>query len=355
MKLASMILTLFAAAALAPLATAQQTKFSVGTASASPGEKATGYIEVPAGSDVALNIPVAVIRGAKPGPVLALVAGSHGTEYASIIALEKIIAEADPAEISGTLIILPLVNVNSFEQIVPHLNPADNKNMNRMYPGKPDGTQTERAAWAITKQVIEKCDYLVDFHGGDIDENLRPYAYWSPTGTAKQDETSRQMVLAFGLRTIIIWNGRPADPNDSRYLDNTSSTRGKPSIAVEAGYAGTVQPEDVHALVRGSYNVMRFLKMLPGEAQPVEHPVWIASIANVTASEPGIFYPLVQPATYVATGEIIGYVTDFFGKKTSDARAPSSGIVLYIRAVPSLKNGDTIANIGVIADKSPEN
>src|SRR2546429_8905307 len=88
------------------LATAQDRKtFTVGNAIAARGQKATGTIEVPAGVDAALSIPVAVFHGAKPGPVLALVAGAHGTEYTSIIALEKLIAKLKPAEISGTVII----------------------------------------------------------------------------------------------------------------------------------------------------------------------------------------------------------------------------------------------------------
>ena len=96
-----------------------QNSFTVGTATAGPAQKATGTLEVPAGADAATSIPVVVIRGAKPGPVLALVSGAHGTEYASIIALERVIQSLDPAQVSGTVIILPLVNLASFEQKVP--------------------------------------------------------------------------------------------------------------------------------------------------------------------------------------------------------------------------------------------
>jgi predicted deacylase len=209
--------------------------FTVGTATAAPGQKAFGAIEVPAGRDAATSIPVAVFRGAKSGPVLALVSGSHGTEYASIIALEKLIQSLDPAQISGTVVILPLVNIPSFEQKVPHVNPVDGKSMNRFYPGNPEGSQTERVSWEITKQVVERCDYLIDYHGGDLDENLRPYAYWPKSGDAQHDAATRDMVLAFGLDHIIVWTDRPKDPNASRYLDNTANTRGKPAIAVEAG------------------------------------------------------------------------------------------------------------------------
>ena len=139
---------------------------------------------------------MAVVYGARPGPVLALVAGAHGTEYASIIAVEKLIEKLDPVEVSGTVILVPLINTPSFEQKVPHVNPVDGKSMNRFYPGKSDGTQTERALYLITRQIVERCDYLIDFHGGDLDEDLRPYSYWVKTGNAKQDAMSQRMVLA---------------------------------------------------------------------------------------------------------------------------------------------------------------
>ena len=327
----------------------ERTTFRVGTASATRGQKVTGTIEVPPGIDSALSIPVVVIHGAKPGPVLALVAGSHGTEYASIIALEKLIALLSPADISGTVIIVPLINIPSFEQKVPHVNPVDKKSMNRFYPGKMDGTQTERASYLITKQVVEQCDHLIDLHGGDTDESLRTYSYWTKTGNERQDQISREMVLAFGLDHIIISTERPKDPQASRYLENTATTRGKPSITVEAGHAGTVETDDVNALVDGCLNVMRYLKMISGAASVVQRPVWIERIATLASEQTGIFYPLVKRGTYVEQGMKVGYVTDYFGNVSFEARAPAAGIILYICAVPSMTKGATIANIGVVA------
>src|SRR5215471_1551245 len=107
---------------LPAFATAQRSPFAVGTASAAPGQKANGYLQVPAGADAGTNIPVVVVNGAQPGPILALVTGAHGTEYVSIVAVEKLIADLDPATISGTVILIPLVNIASFEQKVPHVN-----------------------------------------------------------------------------------------------------------------------------------------------------------------------------------------------------------------------------------------
>src|SRR6266550_3334506 len=323
--------------------------FTVGTAVAARGQKATGMIEVPAGVDAALSISVAVVHGVKPGPVLAIVSGAHGTEYASIIALEKLIGLLNPAEISGTVIIVPLINIPSFEQKVPHVNPIDRKSMNRMYPGKMDGTQTERASFLITKQVVEQCDHLIDLHGGDLDESLRPYSYWTKTGNERQDGISREMLLAFGLDHIIISTDRPKDPNASRYLENTATTRGKPSITAEAGHAGTVEPDDLSVLVDGCLNVMRYLTMFPGQPAVVEHPVWIEQVVTITSDQTGIFYPLVKRGTYVEQGMKVGYVTDYLGNVVFEARAPVAGVVLYVCAVPSMTKGATIANIGVVA------
>ena len=334
---------------ISTLSAQNRVTFTVGTATATRGQKATGTIEVPAGSDAALSIPVAVLHGAKPGPVLALVSGAHGTEYASIIALEKLIGLLNPADISGTVIIVPLINIPSFEQKVPHVNPVDRKSMNRFYPGKMEGTQTERASFLITKQVVEQSDHLIDLHGGDLDESLRPYSYWTKTGNEKQDAISREMVLAFGLDHIIISTDRPKDPQASRYLENTATTRGKPSITVEAGHAGTVEADDVGALVNGSLNVMRYLKMLTGTAPMIEHPVWIEKVVTLASDQTGIFYPLVRRGTYVEQGMKVGYVTDYLGKTIFDAKAPATGVVLYICAVPSMTKGATIANVGVVA------
>ena len=320
----------------------------VGTASATRGQKVTGVIAVPAGLDAAADIAVAVVHGARPGPVLAIVAGSHGTEYASILAVERLIQTLDPARISGSVILVPLVNVASFEQKIVHVNPIDGKNMNRFYPGRADGTQTERASFLITQQIIEPSDHVIDMHGGDLDESLRPYTYWTVTGNAAQDDVSKEMALAFGLDHIIISADRPKDPAASRYLENTASTRGKPSITVEAGHAGTTEPDDIAALVDGSLSVMRYLRMLPGAPAVVENPVWIERLVDVASEQTGIFYPLVKRGAYVQAGMKLGYVTDYVGRTIFEARAPESSVVLYLRAVPSMTKGEAIASVGVV-------
>ncbi len=339
---------LLAFAALA----ASAADFTVGTATAAPGHRATGFLQVAAGADAATNIPVVVIHGSKTGPVLALVSGSHGTEYASVIAVEKLARDLDPAALSGTVIAVPLVNVASFQEKVPHVNPVDRKNMNRFYPGKPDGTQTERVSYAITKNVVEKCDYLLDYHGGDLDENLRKYAYWPDTGNAKIGATAKSLVLAFGLDHIIVQNMKnPVAPGGAITLTRHALSLGKVALAVEAGHAGTTDAEDIDALVNGTLSVMHELKMLSGEPRRVAHPLWLGRISTVSADQEGIFYPQVVPEAYVKQGQTLGYITNYFGEKIRDVASPISGVVAYVGAVPSMKKGDTIANIAEIVDE----
>jgi uncharacterized protein len=344
-----LILSLIALACAAPvLAQDAHPTFTVGTATASRGQKAFGVIKVPAGSDAGYDIPVAIVHGATPGPVLAVMSGAHGTEYASIIAVERLIGKIDPARIAGTLILVPMVNVPSFERIVPHVNPTDNKSMNSRYPGDANGTQTDRASFVLTRDVVDQCDHLIDLHGGDLDENLRPYSYWTVTGNDKQDQISRAMVLAFGLDHIIISADRPKDPKASRYLENTASTRGKPSFTAEAGRSGPVNSMDVNILVAGVERTMAHLKMLAGTVAPVRSPVWIEKVVTIAAEQIGIFYPSVERDAHVVKGSKIGIVTDYLNNQLQEVTAPEAGMILFVRALPSLKKGDTIANIGVV-------
>jgi predicted deacylase len=99
---------------------------------------------------------------------------------------------------------------------------------------------------------------------------------------------------------------------------------------------------------------MRYLKMLPGTAQLVDHPVWIDHVESLTSEQTGIFYPEVDRGVYVEKGAQIGHVTDYTGNTTFVARAPAAGVVLYVCAVPSMTKGATVANIGVIASAPPQ-
>jgi predicted deacylase len=334
------------AVAATSLAAQQTTPFSVGTATASPGTTAYGAIAVAAGSDSGLSIPVAVIRGAKPGPVVAFVSGAHGTEYTSIIAMQRLIAKIDAKKLSGTVIVAPLLNTASFLQMTPHVNPIDRKGMNSVYPGDVNGTQSQRALAAVTEQIVVPSDVVVDLHGGDIDEDLRPYSYWYRGGRAAQDSAGLKLALAFGLDHIIVAD---ADPNVGRSLSSQSLMRGKKVLVAEAGRSGVVTEPDIALLVNGSLNVLGSLGMITRSVKPLTSPVWLAGAGKrVVAKEDGVFMASVPRDTRVKAGQVVGHTTDFLGRPTGDVTAEVDGLVTFIRGVPSMWKGATLVNIAPV-------
>lgn len=325
--------------------------FTVGPVTAQPGEKKSGMIEVPAVKDVATQIPVSVIHGAQAGPVLALIAGNHGYEYTPILALQRLLPRLDPKQMSGTVILVHVANMPSFLGRTIYYSPVDGKNLNRAYPGKADGTVSERITLQITNQVIERADYVIDLHCGDGNESLRPYSYWDVKASSKEVvEKSGQLALAFGLARIVMDTGRPTDPANSLYCSTTATTRGKPAITIESGGLGATDEESIAQIERGVMSVMRHLKMIAGQPLMVERPMFIDRSEVLRSTETGIFYPLVEKGHTVVKGMLMGYVTDFFGKRIFELRAPFSGEVLYILGTPPVSKGEPLAMVGHIAD-----
>jgi predicted deacylase len=349
-----LLLPLLLAAASVAASAQQASTFSVGTARASRGQAATGIIAIAAGVDSGLKIPVAVIHGAKPGPVVAFVAGSHGTEYASIVALQRLIPRIDAARLSGTVIVAPLLNIPSIESMTPHINPVDRKGMNSVYPGDSTGTQSQRALAAVTREIVIPANVVVDLHGGDLDEDLRPYSYWFRGGNAAQDSAGLRLALAFGLDHIIVTDVDPAAPNAGRSLSSQALVRGKTVLVAEAGRVGTVDSSDVKALVDGSLNVLATLKMIERPVTPVRRPVWLAGAgARVAADSGGMFFARVPRDTRVTQGQVVGYTTDYLGKKTGDVKAPIAGLVTFIRGVPSMWPRATLVNVAPVLPTAP--
>lgn len=332
--------------AMAPAAMPQQKAFTVGPITAAPGTRASGFVEIPKGVDEGTRIPVTVINGAKPGPVLGLVAGTHGYEYAPILAMQQFPAKVDPAELSGTIIIVHVANMPSFLGRAIYYTPGDGKNLNRVYPGRADGSISERIAYAITREVIQKSDYLADLHCGDGNEALRPYAYWMTSGSAAVNEKSREMVLAFGLDHIVIDTERTTDPNNSAYTSNTAITRGKPSITTETGLLGRTDEESVALVETGVFNLLRYFKMLPGEPKRAERPVWVDRNEVLRSPATGTFHARVHPGQTVEQGALLGVLTDFFGQTIQEIRAPFAGEVLYVVGTPPVSQGEPLGMVG---------
>src|SRR5262245_4400274 len=325
------------------------TPLTVGSVTATPGQLAAGWIDVPDGVDPGTRIPVTVANGAGPGPLLALVAGTHGSEYTSIVALQRLRPTLEPARMRGAAILVHMANPPSFYGRRTYYSP-DGKNLNRVYPGKADGTVSERMAYAITREVIDRCTHLVDMHCGDANESLRPYTYWIVGGDPAVDAGSRELALAYGLDHILIDRGRPRDPAASVFTANTAITRGKPAITAESGELARTDEPSVAAQERGARSLLAHLGIMEGPSARVAHPVWINRAEVLRAPVTGVWHPVVEKMQSVSTGRLLGRLTDPFGAVLHEARAPFAGEVVYVVATPPVTAGEPLCEIGQLAE-----
>jgi len=318
--------------------------FTIGTVTAQPGSVASGELTIDEGA----RIPFSIVNGTKSGPVLALIAGVHGQEYTPVLALQRLRTAIDPATLTGTVVMVHVANMPSYTARTIYYSPVDRKNLNRVFPGRADGTLSERIADRITREIIARATHVVDIHSGDGNESLRPYVYWITTGPPEVAEISRKMALASGFDHIVIDRGRPTDPAASVYLTNTAILRGKPGLTVESGFLAV---SDEASIVRIEHAVAGWLKLLGMRAtgpDPTAHPIWIDRSEVLTSKFTGIWYPMVERGHTVAEGTLVGRVTDFFGKTLQEIRAPFGGEVLYVVGTPAMNEGEPVGFIGQV-------
>jgi hypothetical protein len=330
----------------ASIAAAQGT-FTVGGVSAAPGAVAAGALQVAARQgDNGSSVPFSIINGTTAGPVLALIAGTHGMEYVPIVALQRMRDAIDPRTLRGTIVMVHVANMPSFLGRTIYYSPADGKNLNRVYPGKADGTLSERIADIITREVIARATHVVDLHCGDGNESLRPYSYWITTGDPKVADEGRAMALAFGLDHIVVDRERPVDPAASLYTSNTAITRGKPALTTETGGMAVLDEASIALVRQGVSGLMRHLGMRPEGPAAVAAPVMLERNEVIRAGFTGIFYAEVERGHTVARGGRIGRITDFHGRTLEEIVAPFDGEILYVVGTPPMTKGEPVAMVG---------
>jgi predicted deacylase len=326
--------------------------FALGPIEARPGTSVSGFLDVDAGGAgewPPADIPVTVVHGAGPGPVLALIAGTHGYEYAPILALQSLRRELDPGSLNGTLVLVHIANMPSFFGRTVYTGPVDGRNLNRVYPGASGGSLSERIAHVITTEVIDQADYLVDLHAGDGNENLVPYIYMPVTGDAKLDAASRGLALAFGLEHIVIDDVQLPPPEASRFTDHTALVRGVPAITTETGELGSGDERWTALAQAGVLNVMRHLGMLAGAAETPGVVTWLTGYEVLTSPDDGMWFAQVRAGEQVREGQLLGRWTDLFGDASHPVTAPFSGFVNYVVATPPVRAGDPVAMISRFA------
>lgn len=312
-----------------------------------PGEKTSGFISVPKGVDDGTEIPVTIFHGAREGRVFVIMAGLHGSEYAPILGVQRVAAQLDPKKLNGTVIVIHVANMPSFLKRTVYYG-SDGKNLNRSFPGRADGTITERIAHTLIEKIIKRGDFLIDVHCGDNNESLRPYVvyYDAPQADRTKIELSRQMAFAFGIDFV-----KATKVTDFDYAKSTFGTRaaliaGLAVIAVESGQLGKPEPVAIDRIERGLLNSLRTMMFIEGAPIRFPKPTIIARDVTVRASKTGLFYSLVERDQKVKKDQLVGYITDFFGNRIEEARAPFDGVVMYFTATPPVNAGEPLVNVG---------
>lgn len=281
-----------------------------------------------------LEIPYGIVEGAAPGPVLLVTAGVHASEYVSIEAAARLM-RADPATLRGTLLVLPILNVSGFKARSIYIMPEDGKNLNRMFPGDPEGSAGQRLAHWLVTEVFPKADAYLDLHGGDMSEGLAPFSIYP-----KDHPPSKSLASAFGLPIAV-----STRPNGTNTV-SAAGALGIPSVLAEVGCNGLWDEAGVEEMSDGIARVMTHLQMGGADA-PAAAPPRFMSMTVPTAPASGLWYPAKTLSEAVAVGDQLGQIRDVFGKTLATITADVSGTVLYRLTTLAVNAGEALIGIGI--------
>ena len=292
------------------------------------------------------DVPVIELTGAADGPRLTVLAGVHGCEYAPMAAVRRWTRALAGRELRSSVRAVPVLNLPSFRARTPFLVPDDGKNLNRCFPGNPDGTLADRLAHAAFTQLIQGSDALIDVHAGDMVEALEPFALYD-AGPA--EARALELATAYGLGYVI-----RQEPGPDRAVGGTTSTAaaeiGIPAIIAEAGGCGLVEPAAVDAHVRGLDRVLAVLGMAGDPApaaEPVAAPVRLGRFLWLRATSEGWWEPDVGPGEQVAEGQVLGTVSSLDGAQVlQSVTAPAPGVPMFITSSPAVAADGLLLGLG---------
>jgi predicted deacylase len=308
------------------------------------GEKRSGWLEVAPRADGSMwRLPLLTITGAKTGPTLVVLAGVHGDEYEGIEAIPVAFNQIDPADLQGTLVMVPVCNLPAYESAL-RSSPVDGLNLARVFPGRAEGTVTERIAHALTQQLFRHADFLLDLHSGGV-------AYEIPTligylhDEGELGQKSRAAAEAFGAP--VIW-GHPLPMPAGRSL-SAAIELGVPCLYTEAAGGGFARPEDVACFSQGIFNLMRHLGMLAGEIKVPATSVHLVGDGNLDvvtlAPVAGYFRASVALLDIVEQGQVLGHIFDFSGKSIATIPAAMAGVVIMLRRIHRVHAGEGLVQV----------
>ncbi|MGD9632143.1 MAG: succinylglutamate desuccinylase/aspartoacylase family protein [Pirellulales bacterium] len=283
-----------------------------------------------------MAVPVWIARGAKPGKTLAITGGIHGDELNGVEIARRVFVETDPQELSGTLVVLPILNRHGF--LAGNRYMSDRRDLNRAFPGSPNGSSASIIAHSIFKPVILRSDALVDLHtASDTRINLPQIR------TNLKSPEALNLARAFGDGVVL------NDIGPAGSLRRSALDAGIPAIIYEAGGVLVLEPEEIERGVTGVRNVMRHLGMIPSSGD-TSRPAIVykkTSWLRVPPGAAGMFLTLLKPGDEVKRGDTLGKVVDPLSDKETPILSPDDGVIIGMEKPNVVYTGDALFHLGL--------
>ncbi len=286
---------------------------------------------------VPVSTPVLVVNGAIAGPSLCLTAAVHGDELNGIEIVRRVLHDIDPNKLSGSVIGVPIVNVQGFRRGSRYL--PDRRDLNRYFPGNPNGSAAARIAHALFKDVIAHCDALVDLHTGSFERANLPQI--------RADLRNPDVVtLTLGFGSMVVLHSEPTVGT----LRHAATMAGIPAVTVEAGGPSQLELAEVKHGVKGIETLLSTLGMVKrrsfwGDPEPVYYrSTW------VRADNGGILLSDVSLGSTVRKGDLLGTITDPMSNARSELRAPYSGRIIGMARNQVVMPGFAAFHVGIQAE-----
>jgi uncharacterized protein len=298
-----------------------------------------------------LTVPLVEVTGSHDGPLLSVIAGVHGCEYASMAGVRRWLRELETRDVSGRVRAVPVLNVSAFAARTPFVVPEDGKNLNRCFPGNPAGTLAERLAYDAFTQVITGSDAYIDAHCGDMVEALQPFALYE-AGPA--EDSARDLAIAYQLPYVIRQVAGP-DRAVSGTSSGAAAAAGIPAITAEAGECGLVQEHAVAMHVAGLNGVLELLGMAdeaPGAAaaqtqQTPPEQTELSRFLWLRCRDAGWWQPAVGAGEAVRSGQVIGTVSTLDGAQViEEIIAPADGVIIFLTSSPAVAADGLLLGLG---------
>ncbi len=309
-----------------------------GSAAASSGDVDFGRLtagETRDGSE--FGLPVAAVNGSEDGPTLYLQAGSDGDELNGVGVLRSLVGRLDPAEISGEILAVGVLNYHGF-QSASHRNPADDTKINRVFPGDPEGSSSERLAALVYENGVRRADVALDLHQGSTSRMIDEVRVRCGTSHELHPECLR-LARAFGTEYVLDRKGPDGQ------LARVAADDGIPVVDPELGGSVGWDEGSIQKGVSGVFNVMREYDLLSGEGDSPSQQYRAQAFENVHSGRGGLVDLETDLYREVEKGETLFEVTDVFGNHKDTVASPCDGVVWRTRRLPMVASGEYVLSV----------